>query len=135
MTSDSRGNAIVCVSLISLVAAFCFQYWVDFGNLLIRWGSGDFSYCYLVPVIFAYLVWTNRHLLSGMALRPSAWGLVVAGASGTIYLAGKLGSIVTLAFVGIWTALVAMTLLVVGPRVVRALAFPFLILIFIVPLP
>lgn len=135
MTSNSRGGAIVYISLISLVAAFCLQYFVDFRNLLIRWDTGDFSYCYLVPLIFCYLVWTNRRALAGLSMRPSGWGLVAVGGSGILYLGGKLGSIETLVYLGIWTALLAMALLVMGRRVVRALAFPFLILIFIVPLP
>jgi exosortase D (VPLPA-CTERM-specific) len=118
-----------------LAASFCLQYYVDFGNMIIRWNSEDFSYCYLVPPLFVYLVYINRRSLKVHELRPSLWGFVLLAFSGFLYLGGNLGSIETLTYVALWVAVVGVALLLAGGRMVKSLAFSFLILAFIVPLP
>ena len=137
MREDSlnKSNWTLGLSFALLLSAFCLQFYVDFGNLLIRWNSEDFSYCYLVPFLFLYLVYTNRRFLKTHALRPSLFGLVVLFLSGVLYLVGKLGSVETLTYMAIWAAVVGLALLLLGIRMAKGLAFPFLILGFIVPLP
>ena len=131
----THNTAIMYLSLFVLIGTFVLLFYDDFGNLLIRWDTEDFSYCYLVPFIFAYLVYTNREKLRGAVSRSSMWGIAAAGCAGVVYLGGKLGSIETLTYVAIWASVVAIALLVFGDEVVRRLAFPFFILAFIVPLP
>lgn len=123
------------LSLAVLLASFCFQHYIDFGNMLSRWNSDDFSYCYLVPPLFVYLVYTNRRSLKVHELRPSLLGFVLLFFSGLLYLGGNLGSIETLTSVSMWVAVIGVALLLAGIRMVKSLAFPFLILAFIVPLP
>jgi exosortase D (VPLPA-CTERM-specific) len=118
-----------------LAACFCLQYYVGFGNMIIRWNSEDFSYCYLVPPLFVYLVYINRWSLKVHELRPSLIGFVLLFFSGLLYLGGNLGSIETLTYLALWVAVIGVALLLAGGRMVKALAFPFLILAFIVPLP
>ena len=96
VNSIKRGNWPLGLSFIVLISAFCLQYYDDFGNLLIRWNSDDFSYCYVVPFLFLYLVYTNRQSLKTHKLRPSLFGFLVLVFSGFLYLAGKLGSLETL---------------------------------------
>lgn len=125
----------VYVSLLALLAAFILQFYVDFGNLLKRWDSADFSYCYLVPFLFIYLVYSNRQSLKALQIRSSISGFVVLFLSGLLFLAGKLGSIETLAYIAIWGSIIGSALLLLGTEIMKALTFPFLILAFIVPLP
>ena len=128
-------NFSLWLSFAVLAASFCLQHYVGFGNMLSRWNSEDFSYCYLVPPLFVYLVYTNRRSLKVHELRPSLLGFVILFFSGLLYLGGNLGSIETLTSVAIWVAVIGVALLLVGIRIVKSLAFPFLILAFIVPLP
>ena len=133
--AGKKGNWMLWLSLIVMAGAFYLQYYVDFGNLLKRWGSEDFSYCYLVPFLFVYLVYTNRKTLRNHEQSPSISGFIVLFLSCVLYLGGRLGSIETLAYLGMWAAVVGSAMLVLGVRLVKALAFPFLILAFSVPLP
>jgi len=135
MHAETKNKGAVIISLVVLVAAFVLHFYVDVGNMMGRWQNPDFSYCYLVPVIFAYLVYSSRKSIRGLALRPSAWGFVVLGAAVALQLMGRLSSIETVASVGIWLAIVALALLILGRQIVKKLAFPFLVLFFIVPLP
>jgi exosortase D (VPLPA-CTERM-specific) len=135
MTREMNKKWLFWFSLVVMLGAFCLQFYEDFGNLLKRWNSEDFSYCYLVPFVFIYLVYTSRQSLADRELRSSGWGFVVLLLSGFVYLGGKLGSVETLAYMAIWFAAVGMALLAAGFGAVRTFAFPFLILAFIVPLP
>jgi exosortase D (VPLPA-CTERM-specific) len=133
--SVAKYNFTVWVSFALLLGAFCFQYHVDFGNLLKRWNEQDFTYCYLVPVLFVYLVYINRQSLKAVEMKPSITGAVILLVSAFLYLAGKLGSLETLTYIGMWLGIIGLTTLLFGHRITKALAFPFLILGFIVPVP
>ena len=131
----NRSNWLLGVSLAVLVSAFCLQYYIDFGNLLKRWDNDDFSYCYLIPFLFLYLVFSRRKQLKTYPLNPSLGGVVVLGFSGILYLMGKLGSVETFTYMSIWVAVVGSIILIMGAKLAGALAFPLLILGFIVPVP
>ena len=130
-----RRNGLLWASIIVLAGSFCLQYWVDLGDLLGRWDSEDFSYCYLVPLVFLCLVYIKRDSLKRYELRPSHWGMVVLLLSGAFYTLGKLGSVVTLIHISLWITLMGLTALILGIAIVKSLGFPFLILGFIIPLP
>jgi len=130
-----KNNLLVSASFAALLGAFCLQYYVDFGNMLSKWNDPDFTYCYLVPLIFLYLVYVKRDSLKTDQVNPSMWGFVVLLFSGVLYLAGKFGSIVTLSYIAIWVSVIGLALLLLGIKIVKKLAFPFVILGFIVPLP
>ena len=134
-SSTSKSNWLLGISFLILLGAFCLQYYDDFGNLSIRWNKADFSYCYIVPLLFAYLIYTKKDVIRAQEIRPSAAGLVVLFFSGFLYLAGKLGSMETLTYIAMWMALVGLSIAILGIRIVRAIAFPLLILAFIVPVP
>ena len=64
----------------------------------------------------------------------SLWGLVPVIFSVVLIIVGELGSVRALMFLGIWGCAVGMCVILYGKRT-RHLAFPLLILFFIVPLP
>jgi exosortase D (VPLPA-CTERM-specific) len=117
-----------------LLGAFCLQYYAIFGNIVTSWDQ-DFEFCYLVPFIFLYLIHANRESIKAHQPRSSNMGFLVLLCSGVICLSGQLGSITTLTYVSIWLAIVGLSLLLLGITITKVLAFPFLVLAFIVPLP
>jgi len=135
VTLMQNANWPLLLSLFVLLGAFCLQYCSEFANLLIRWNHQDFSYCYLVPFLFMYLIYTNRHALKSYEIQSSRLGIAVLLLSGFIYLLGKLGSIETLVYISIWLVFVGLVVLLMGVKITRALAFPLIVLAFIVPLP
>lgn len=140
MTENKKHSFInirpsVFLSLIVLTASFILLYKNDFSNILIRWGKGDFSYCYLVPVIFLYLLYLKADLLRSLEQRSSHYGLLLLFASGVMLFSGRQGSIEALSFVSIWLSVISIFLIIFGLRIVKELAFPLVILGFIVPVP
>jgi exosortase D (VPLPA-CTERM-specific) len=117
-----------------LLSAGLLSYWPVLERLVLRWNSGDDNYCFLVPAIFLYLCWERRESFRFSQATPSGWGLAVLAAGGVVSLVGSLGSVETLEYLGIWLTILGAAVLVYGVRV-RRLAFPFVVLLFIVPLP
>lgn len=118
-----------------LIGFFCLQFHSDFGNLVSRWNEGDFSYCYIVPLIFLYLVYSNRDALMRLEIRPSMYGAAVLLLAGFLFIAGRLGSVETLVYTAMWLSVVGTILLLFGLRIAAANAFPLFMLAFIVPVP
>ena len=133
--SISKENWLLSAAFIIMMAAFYLQYYTDFGRLFNKWDSEDFSYCYLVPLLFAYLVYTKWSTLKKIEIDSSYAGFAVILVAGGLQFVGWIGSIQTVAFISIWVCVIGLALLVFGARMVKTLFFPFIVLAFIVPLP
>jgi exosortase D (VPLPA-CTERM-specific) len=100
----------------------------------LRWDSEDNSYAYLIVPVFIFLLWEKRPVFHFGEFSWNLWGLVVVALSILVMVAGELGSMETLLFVGIWGCIVGVLFILYGLRLAK-LWFPVLILVFIVPLP
>jgi len=160
--SNNRIAAAMLPAVIVLVFGLSFQEALI--KLASRLPGGDFDYCYLVPLVFAYLLWDMRYQGEPVAAARtptdrapeaaedktrihadgtgfkfgefgwSVWGLVPIVLSILLMFAGELASVETFVYLGIWGSLFGIGCLLYGRRI-RRLAFPFLILLFIIPLP
>lgn len=77
------GVGIVCVATIyhAVVSRLVF----------VEWRREDFDYCYLIPVIVAYLIWERKVELSSMPSRSSWAGLAAAFGAAVFLVLGELG--------------------------------------------
>lgn len=103
-------------------------------KLFIRWNSGDNSYCYLIPPLFFYLCWEKRKTFNFGLLSGSYEGIALIVLAIGINFLGELSSLEILFYFGFWLSIVALGLIFYGRRL-RELAFPFIILLFMIPLP
>lgn len=117
-----------------LFAVFAAGFWPLLQKLGMRWDSGDNSYCYLIVPLFLYLCWEKRDEFQFGRFAWNFWGLIPVFLSIFLMIAGELGSMETLLFIGIWGCIAGIMLILYGLRL-RHLLFPLLILAFIVPLP
>jgi exosortase len=119
-----------------------------FGALLIAWyapvlqllvrdwmNDDDMGHGFFVPAVAAYIVWLQREELLKIKLEPNRWGMVLVVIAGLQLIAATLGVEFFLARTSFILALVGVVLTLGGWVLVRALAFPMLLLIFMVPLP
>jgi exosortase D (VPLPA-CTERM-specific) len=116
--------------LVCLVSGF----WPVLHKMAIRWSSGDNSYCYLVVPLFLYLCYDKRKNFQFGKFSWSLAGIIPLILSLSLIIAGELASVETLLFLGIWGCLTSLAITLYGRRS-RLLFFPFLILLFIIPLP
>ncbi len=123
------------LSAVVLGALWVWLYGTSFSQLLGHWNSEDYSYCYLVPPLAAYLAYHHRELLQrsvGGKVWPGHLGLLV---SACLFLTGRLGSLETLVYLSMWLSLSAILVVLLGTGSLRALRFPLAVLFFAIPLP
>ncbi|WP_457571181.1 VPLPA-CTERM-specific exosortase XrtD [Desulfovulcanus sp.] len=109
----------------------------DSAQILInkRWNTDDYSYCYLVPFVAAYLAWQLRDRFSGLPKGSVIPGYILLVFSGVLFFTGRLGSLETFVYISMWLSIVAIVGLVLGSEGIKRFSFPLFILAFIVPAP
>jgi len=122
--------------------------WIWFGLLLIvsyapvlwrlvrQWDDDpDMGHGFFVPVVAGFIAWQKRRELASLEPSPNWWGLVVVlyGAM-QLYIA-TLGAELFLARTAFVISVIGIVLLLGGTAWLRALAFPLLLLFFMIPIP
>ncbi len=122
----------------ALTTAFAWSFWPVMEKLLIRWNTGDSNYCFLILPLVAYLCWDRRFDgQTGFRFGQFRWslgGLLLLLPAMGFLLLGELGSVETIMYGGLWLTTVGIMVMLYGGRT-RHLAFPLMILAFMVPLP
>ena len=105
-------------------------------RLVAQWmHDQDMGHGFFVPVIAAYIVWQRRRELLEAPVSPNWWGLaVLAWGAAQLYVA-TLGAELFLARTAFIVSLAGAVLLLGGSRILRIVAFPLFLLIFMVPIP
>jgi exosortase A len=119
--------------------ALCLGCWVlsfreTFAATIHTWStSKTYSHCFLIPPMFAYLVWIRRKQL--FALRPTStrWGVLCLGIFAVLWVLGYLGESKEIQQVALVAIFGAAVLAVVGLRVFKIIGFPLAFLFFMVP--
>ena len=139
----AKADPLLNVPLLAWIAAaimaalLTLSFWTPIGWMVDRWIMKDsyYSHGFLVPVVVLYIVWKKRGQL--FALRPEVSWLGFA-----VMMSGLLVLLVSGWVVVYFTAAFGMILVVwglcgflFGLPVMRKLAFPAFVLLFMVPLP
>jgi exosortase len=90
---------------------------------------------FVVPVIAGYIVWRKRAVLRALPEVPNNWGLVVVVLAGLLALAATLGAELFTARFAFVLALTGVVLYLGGTQWLKALAFPLVLLLFMIPIP
>ncbi|MCE5336080.1 MAG: VPLPA-CTERM-specific exosortase XrtD [Desulfobacteraceae bacterium] len=123
------------LSLILLGGCWFYSFSGANRTLLTRWDSEDYSYCYLVPFVFLFLLHGLRTRLLTAAKGSPAAGFIGLLLAGFFFLAGVLGSVETIVYFALWLTVASLFALLFGLSGIRILAFPLLILLFAIPPP
>jgi exosortase len=123
--------ALAWFSVLLIVA-----YFPVLQHLVWQWSTDeDVSHGFFVPVVAAFIAWQRRDENLAGEYQPAFWGLgVMAWAAFQGYV-GVLGAELFLQRTSFLEALLGLLLVVGGTRLVRALAFPLLLLPFMIPIP
>jgi exosortase C (VPDSG-CTERM-specific) len=138
----SRRLKELCVFQIVLLAVFSWPLvqWVQFGL-----ATDVYSHILIIPAVSAYLIWVRRLEIPLRVRHKTSWSAVFFVA-GILCLAGyglarllgwspSLNDHVTLMILGYLLCAMGGGFLFLGTEILRALRFPLLILIFMVPFP
>ena len=101
-----------------------------------QWGSDpNFSHGFLVPVFAGFVLWQDRAQLAAIRPAPSIWGLAVILLSLCTLILGVFGVELFLSRVSLLMLASGLILFFLGWEFLRAVLFPLVFLILMVPLP
>jgi exosortase len=102
------------------------RQWID---------DGDMGHGFFVPVVSGYLVWLRREQVLAAANRRNYWGLAIMIYAALQYVIGHLGAENFLNRTSIIFSLAGIAVFLGSWRLLRILAFPLALLVFMVPIP
>ena len=105
-------------------------------RLVLNWATDqDMGHGFFVPLVAGYIVWQRRFFLSDLPRQPNIWGLFLVIAAGLIALAATLGAELFTARLAFVLALTGIVWYLGGTQWLKALSFPLLLLLFMIPIP
>ncbi len=111
-------------------------YFTVFKGLFKTWMSqGQYSFAPLIPFIFLYIIYTSRKQILNTPVRPNYFGLVIVFFAYCLYLLGVFSVHGFTARFSFLVMLAGFSLFALGTQMMRRLAFPFFILLFMIPFP
>ena len=105
-------------------------------RLVSQWNNDeDMGHAFFVPFVAAYVAWDSREKILNVKPEPSLFGiLVLLWGMAQLYI-GALGAEYFLQRSALLISLVGLVLATGGWKLLRALAFPLSLLIFMIPIP
>ncbi len=105
-------------------------------RLVHQWATDeDMGYGFFVPVLAGYIAWRRRDILLATPRRTNNWGLVIVVFAALQSIAATLGAELFTARLAFVVALFGVVLYLGGKAWVKALLFPLLLLLFMIPIP
>jgi exosortase len=102
----------------------------------VQWANDEnMGHGFFVPIIAAYIVWQRRDTLLATPSKPNRWGLIMVIWAAIQALVATLGAELFTARLAFLIALVGTILYLGGTEWIKKLAFPLLLLLFMIPIP
>jgi len=121
--------AVLCGVLLWLYAPVL-------GHLIGQWiRDPNFSHGFFVPAFSLFVLWQERNHLKSLPLQPSSSGLAVLAFGLVVLLAGVLGAELFLSRSSFLIVIAGLVVLLYGWNHLRAALFPWLFLLFMIPIP
>jgi exosortase len=97
------------------------------------WTDEDMGYAFIVPLVIAWIVWNERARWRKLPMQPTAWGFAVLAAAACLQIASAFGAGLFAASVAFELSLAGVVLATLGFDWLRAWAFPFVLMLFMLP--
>ena len=95
----------------------------------------DMGHGFFVPIVAGYIIWKRRSELAALKPAPNYGGLVMVILGAVFMVIGTLGAQIFVARVAFLISVVGAVLFLGGTRILKALAFPLFLLLFMIPIP
>lgn len=133
---DSPAKRFPWLAIAFFAAILLICYSEVLHRLVLHWAADqDMGHGFFVPFVAGYVAWNNRDRLARVPWKRCYWGLLLMLWGALQMLAGSLGAELFLARTAFLISLVGLILTLAGWKVVRVLAFPLVLLLFMIPIP
>lgn len=99
------------------------------------WDDPNFSHGFFVPLFALYVIWQERGRLEAIRVKPSWSGLAIVAFALGILIIGVLGSELFLSRISLLMLIAGLVILFQGWAYQKAILFPWLFLLLMVPIP
>jgi exosortase len=132
-SSDLRSRALpFALVAITLIAV----YYPVLERLVNQWANDeDMGHGFFVPAVALYVAWQRKDELFALPFERSPWGLAIMAYAALQGALGILGAELFLARSSFVIELIGITLFAGGMRALRILAFPLILMFFMIPIP
>jgi len=129
--SSGLTTVAIAAGLLSLL-----PFWDGIVQMWGWWiGSEEYSHGLLIPPVAAFLIWQQKDRLERIPFTGSWWGVATVLLGGAALMVGQLGTVFTVVQYAFVITLYGLVLSFLGWQAFRLIAFPLLILLFMIPLP
>lgn len=133
-SSETRPIPFVAIAWFAVLLIVA--YFPTIKHLVEQWSTDeDVGHGFFVPVVAGYIAWQRRDRLLAIEWKPAWWGVGVMLWGILQSYVGALGAELFLQRTALLITLVGLLLVLGGVNLVRALAFPLLLLPFMIPIP
>jgi exosortase len=99
------------------------------------WNDPNFSHGFFVPLFSGFVLWQERGRLARLVPRPSWSGLAVLASALCLLILGQMGAELFLARSSLLLLLAGFVILFLGWTFFRAVSFPWVFLLLMIPIP
>jgi exosortase len=129
-------KSISWIAIAWFGALLIIAYYPILKHLVEQWSyDPDVGHGFFVPLVAGYIAWTRRDRLMALEWKPAWWGLALMALGAVQAYIGLLGAELFLQRTAFLETLVGLLLVLGGTALLRELAFPLLLLPFMIPIP
>jgi exosortase len=99
------------------------------------WDDPNFSHGFFVPAFALYVLWQDRERLRTIPFTPSVWGLPIILGAMCALVVGVFGAELFISRMSLLLLIAGMVVFFMGWQTLRAVQFPLLFLLLMVPIP
>lgn len=122
--------------ILAFVAALGWLYAPVLKHLIGQWAHDpNYSHGFFVPVFSLFVIWSERNKLRKLPQQPSTTGLLVLIFGLAVLAAGTLGAELFFSRVSLLLTIAGLVVLTCGWNYMRAIFFPWVFLLFMIPIP
>ena len=99
------------------------------------WQDPNFSHGFFVPLFALYVLWQDRERVRAVRPAPSLWGIAIIISAMCALVLGVFGAELFVSRMSLLLLIAGMVVFLMGWQMLRAIQFPLLFLILMVPIP
>ena len=126
-------NLYIKLAILLLITAGLF--YDTFIYMLDSWSHGDNNYCYLIPLVVAYLIWDKKEELEKVPASPSWRGMFLFLPGIMLYWFGELAGEYFTLYIASWLTAIGILWMLLGWRKIRVIGFALMMILAMFPLP
>ena len=104
-------------------------------QMVAQWNSNDFTYCYFIPIIIAYLIFEKRNIIKEIRVTHQWLGIIPFAIGIFLFCLGELAGEYYTLYVSLLCIIIGITIFHTGYDRARSLLFVFILIIAMFPFP